>query len=177
LLDSGTLLGRAAVQFDPMMAVLAALEPQAALAHAAYMVPERIKHSSLSRRLQPTRRRGDNSNDSGNGGGGGDGGGGRGGGGAAVRDWMGTEGYHQLLGLMLRLEHLPGPGCVGGTHPPATNPAAHAAGPLLQLRHLVDAALGLPTTVHVYMNLKPGSQTFPWVALTHQIFSPISISP
>jgi hypothetical protein len=65
------------------------------------------------------------------------------------------------VSLVLRVQRLPSPSCaVGGPkgyYP--ENPKAQALGPLIEIRHHIDAALGLPTTVHVYLNAKPGTQS------------------
>jgi hypothetical protein len=114
-LFDGRFLHRKAVEFDAMMAVLVELKPPAALEHAVYLFPEHHKFSSMSRRLhseKQSRMDGHNNHTAA---------------GAAVHKWMAEEhGRHQLAGLMLRLEHLPGPSCPGGTH--RDNALAQAAG-------------------------------------------------
>ena len=73
----------------------------------------------------------------------------------AVKEWMAKVG----TALIVRMERLPSPECKAEGGEYAGNDLAQRAAPLIELRHHVDDALGLPTTVHVYMNEKPGSQT------------------
>ena len=96
----------------------------------------------------------------------------------AVQAWMNASG----TSVIIRAERLPGSNCdVQSTHgggssgtsdggsgggnsvtpspSSSSSSAAAAALPLFDLRHHVDAAIGLPTTVHVYANVRPGSQT------------------
>ena len=72
--------------------------------------------------------------------------------------------------LVLRIQRLPGPGCSSHTASAdactrtANAVCSAAAGDrLLELRHRVDRALGLPTTVHVYIS--PASQLQPALPL------------
>jgi hypothetical protein len=71
----------------------------------------------------------------------------------AMRKWIASD-----ASVIFKLEMLLGPACM-----PVANGAAAgvsvAAGPLLELRHDVDAAIGYPTTVHIYVNGRVKSQT------------------
>lgn len=73
----------------------------------------------------------------------------------AVKEWMAKAG----TALIVRVERLPSPDCKAEGGEYAGNKLAQRAAPLIELRHMVDAGLGLPTTVHIYMNERPGSQT------------------
>jgi hypothetical protein len=61
-----------------------------------------------------------------------------------VREWMAKTGS----ALVLMIDQLPPPGCIGGDFKDSA--MAQGAATLLGFRHIVDAAMGLPSTQHVY---------------------------
>ena len=168
-LIAGSYLTPQSVQFDALTATLATLETEEALAWTTMLMPEGASMSKFRRQLVQSK--------SGGGGSAGSAGGAAAAASAAggVQAWMNASG----TSIIVRAERIPGSNCKesGGGEGSARSRGSSsgssgirgggggsdsgtAALALFDLRHHVDAAIGLPTTVHIYSNVRPGSQTF-----------------